>query len=282
MVSPSVASSTRSRPAVFCRSSTSQVAPSCEDSVRGVEKWTVTSCPSAWPQPRLPSTAAAIVPEVLTTSRSPARRYRPRSAKVAWASPSGVAASSRTPSLESPRCSGGLLAGDLIGAPPGGIVSSAARYRPLGGRSSSSLQQGGNDGVRLGPVRDVLAGEGLLVHLRPHVARVERVAPQPRLLLAQHGGELVKPGLRRAVAAPAGIGLDGGVRADVDDGAAGGGERLDDGLDQRQRRDHVGLVDLTQLIDPIVGQLRQRAGAERAGVVDQQVQPSAGLADQRR
>ena len=40
------------------------------------------------------------------------------------------------------------------------------------------------------------------------------------------------------------------------------------GLEQRQRRDHIGPVDLLQHVERVIQQARLRAGAEDAGVVD--------------
>ena len=42
-------------------------------------------------------------------------------------------------------------------------------------------------------------------------------------------------------------------------------------LDERERREHVHLVDAPQLLERVVGERRQRARAEDAGVVDEQV-----------
>ena len=88
--------------------------------------------------------------------------------------------------------------------PPPGSGRSAGRPR--------EPEQGGHGhlaGCR--PVPDVLARERRLVHRGPHVARVEGVDPQLRLLRRQHRGELVERRLGRPVAAPAGVRLDGGV-----------------------------------------------------------------------
>src|SRR5690606_25765034 len=66
-------------------------------------------------------------------------------------------------------------------------------------------------------VRDVLAGEGVLVHLRAHVAGVDREHPQVRSLDGQDGAEVVERRLRDPVGAPPLVGLDGGVGGDVHD-----------------------------------------------------------------
>ena len=59
------------------------------------------------------------------------------------------------------------------------------------------------------------------MHVGGHVAGVDGVDAQLGVLDGEDGGELVEGGLARAVAAPARVGLDGGVGADVDDRAAG-------------------------------------------------------------
>ena len=69
--------------------------------------------------------------------------------------------------------------------------------------------------LRRGAVGDVLPGERLLVHLGPHVAGVDGVDPQGRVLGGEDAGDLVGRRLGRAVAAPALVGLDGGVLEDV-------------------------------------------------------------------
>ena len=90
-------------------------------------------------------------------------------------------------------------------------------------------------------VGDVLARERVLVHLRPHVAGVDRVDPQRRVLLGKDRRGLVERGLRGPVAAPAGVRLDGGVGADIDDHAAVG----------HARQDELGEPDRGQDIDPV-------------------------------
>ena len=60
-------------------------------------------------------------------------------------------------------------------------------------------------------------GERVLVHLRPHVSGVDCVDTQLGVLGSEDRRQLLEGGLRRAVAAPALVRLDGGVRGDVDD-----------------------------------------------------------------
>jgi hypothetical protein len=97
--------------------------------------------------------------------------------------------------------------------------------------------------------------EGPLVHVRPHVSWVERVTAQVTVLGGHHGGELVEGGLGRAVATPAGVCLDRGVGADIDDRAAGRGERAGEKLDESQRCKDVCLIDVPQCAE-VIGPLR--------------------------
>ena len=85
--------------------------------------------------------------------------------------------------------------------------------------------------------------------------------------------------LGRAVAAPGLVRLDGGIRAEVDDPRVGGeaGERE---LDERERSEHVDLVDATQLVERVLPEQRQRRGAEHAGVVDEEVDRVPGSLDE--
>jgi hypothetical protein len=116
------------------------------------------------------------------------------------------------------------------------------------------------------------------VHVGGHVAGVDGVDPQPGVLHGEDGGQLVEGGLAGAVATPAGVGLDGGVGADVDDGAAGVAQRGEDGLHERERGHDVDGEEVRELVGRQVGQGGQRTRAERARVVDQEVEPrSRGL-----
>ena len=91
---------------------------------------------------------------------------------------------------------------------------------------------------------------------------------------------MVQRRLRGSVAAPAGVRLDGGVGADVDDDRAARQvrERL---LDERKRGEQVDLEDAAQLLERIRGERGLRARPERAGVVDDEVDPVAGRRDER-
>ena len=147
-------------------------------------------------------------------------------ARVARRAPDARSAtSSRTSSRASPRASGGSCASSRSGR--SNVERAHARHagasiaRLVAAARLVALDQGARTRARfLGrrPVGDVLAGERLLVHLRAHVAGVDGVDAQLRA--ARRRGprvELLERGLRRAVAAPALVGLDGGVGGDVDD-----------------------------------------------------------------
>ena len=154
---------------------------------------------------------------------------------------------------------------------------------PTGPVTGDEVEECGDDRCRIGPVRDVLAGKGVLVHLGPHVAGIDRPHPQTRLLHGQHGTEVVERGLGRAVAAPPLVWLYRGIRRHVEDPGVGrgreGGQCL---LEQGQRGDDVRLQDLAER--------RERVGAETgagerpqgAGVVHHQVDSAqrVGCGDQ--
>ena len=267
-------STPRSGPLLSGRRSSTTQSPSS----RAVDQCSGTTTPSA----RRAGSRPGSVPEVLTTTRSPGSSSSGRSRNATVAVPSGRTAMSRTSSRWRPvplrRCRGLGVGGERERrrhrvAPADS--RSAARYRPLGRSPSISASRRRDDGLRRRPVADVLAREGGLVHVGRHVAGVDRVDPQLRVLDGEDGGELVEGGLARAVAAPARVGLDGGVRADVHDPAAGAAEGREDGLDERERRDGVDGEDAQELVGRQVGELRQRARAEVAGVVDEQVEPRA-------
>ena len=78
----------------------------------------------------------------------------------------------------------------------------------------------GHDLVGPRSVRDVLAGEGVLVHLRPHVAGVDGPHAQRRLLGGEHGAHVVEGRLGEPVSSPPLVRLDRSVRGDVEHGRA--------------------------------------------------------------
>ena len=213
------------------------------------------------------------VAEVLTTSRSPGCSRSGRSWTCGGSSPSG--AGHQHPALVAGQTSrfGGVVASRLgreFERPDGaqrrsaGSCRSAARKRPLGRSVVEQREQRRARRSRgLGTVGDVLAGEGVLVHLRAHVTGVDRVHAQRRLLGGQHRGELVQGGLRRAVAAPALVRLDRGVRRDVQHRAGRCSARAGAAAWTRAS----GATTLTrytcsQVIERAVGECRQRAGPE--------------------
>ena len=85
--------------------------------------------------------------------------------------------------------------------------------------------------------------------------------------------------LGRAVAAPGFVRFDGSIRAEVDD-ARVVGEAWQRELDERERREHVDLVDLAERVEVVVAKQRQRRRAEHAGVVDEEVDRAAGSLDE--
>ena len=71
------------------------------------------------------------------------------------------------------------------------------------------------------------------------------------------------------------IRLDGRVRDEIDDPRVRGEARQRE-LNERERREHVRFVHASQLLEGVVRQERQRARAEQAGVVDEEVDRLAG------
>ena len=152
------------------------------------------------------------------------------------------------------------------------------RHRELGRAVAAARQvaldereQAGHAVARRRAVGDVLARERVLVHARVHVAGVDGVDAQVGALGGEHVGELLERRLRRAVAAPALVALDRGVGGDVDDPPAGGHARQRE-LDERERRDRVDGEDVLERRERVVGERGQRRRAERARVVDEQVE----------
>ena len=87
--------------------------------------------------------------------------------------------------------------------------------------------------------------------------------------------QVVRGGLRRAVGAPARIGLDGCVRADEGDDAALAHEhRADDGARQPERADDVDRERALEVLGGGVDERRQRDRSERAGGVNEHVDGS--------
>ena len=99
------------------------------------------------------------------------------------------------------------------------FTSSLAAKRPLDRPFVQQRAQRRHHGLGQRTIGDVLAGERLLVHLRAHVAGVEGVHAHLRFLGREDVAELFQRGLRRAVPAPAFVGLAPGIGRDVHDGA---------------------------------------------------------------
>jgi DNA topoisomerase IB len=145
---------------------------------------------------------------------------------------------------------------------------------------------GAADPAQRGRGRDLVTerGQGGGHHLRlerPGRDRVDRDVLRPQLP-GQHPGQLVQPGLGRRV------GVDGQGRdlqavdaADVDDAGrvVGRARRLQQRQERPDQEERRLQVQVDQLVPGRLGVLRQRGAPGRAGVVDQDVHPWLGLAD---
>ena len=96
------------------------------------------------------------------------------------------------------------------------------------------------------------------MHLRAEVAGIDSVDPEVRMLRAEHRGQLLERSLRRSIAAPTLVRLDGCVRGDVDDARARMQSRQCC-LHQCERREDIHLVDLPNDIERVVRKLGLRA-----------------------
>jgi hypothetical protein len=63
---------------------------------------------------------------------------------------------------------------------------------PAGTLSDDQVEQHGDNRRRFGSVGDVLPGERVLVHLGPHVARIECPHPKPGVLGGQDRAQVVE------------------------------------------------------------------------------------------
>ena len=229
------------------------------------------------------SIAAGIVADVLTTTRSPASQPRGQVAgdALAWRlladrhqHPHGVAAAERRArAVRSPPARPAGRSGPGRRSDGGQGVTRRRLAARGTGRSAVTVDQGEEPRhavLRRRTVGDVLAGEGVLVHLRAHVAGVDAQHPEVGALDGEDPADVVQRGLGGAVAAPALVGLDGGVGRDVDhDGARR--EVRQRVLDQPERGDDVDVEQVGERGERVVGQRRQRRRAEAAGVVDDEV-----------
>ncbi len=93
----------------------------------------------------------------------------------------------------------------------------ASAIAPAWMRPTDQSEQAGNADLGERPVADIFAGEGLLVHLRAHITRVNPV-DTPRLVLRrQDMRELLERRLTRSIATPTFIPLDSRVAGNVED-----------------------------------------------------------------
>jgi hypothetical protein len=88
---------------------------------------------------------------------------------------------------------------------------------------------------------------------------------------------VVQRRLCSAVGTPALVGLDGGVGGDADQAAGTAAQQGQRGLGERQRGERVHGQHRLDVVERLRGEGRQRGGAERARVVDQQVESAGGL-----
>ena len=182
--------------------------------------------------------------------------------------------------VDEPHGATSASAGAGPAAPSGRVVHPvAAAGRPV----VDQPHQAGDLLLGRRPVADVLAGEGVLVHPGPHVARVDPVHAHPVLLGRQHPAELLQRRLGGAVAAPALVALDRRVGGHVDDRAPLGPQVGEGGLDDPQRGHHVGGQHALEVAGPQPGDMGEGARPQRAGVVDHQLEPAeaGGGGDQR-
>ena len=154
--------------------------------------------------------------------------------------------------------SGGTSATAVMTSPHHQFLRSVATARLV---AFEQVDEPGDRDLGQRPVGDVLVGERLLVHLRAEVAGIDPVDPKVGMLGGKDRGQLLERRLRRAVAAPALVGLDRRVRRDVDD-ATTRSQRRQRLLHERQRREDVDLVHAADDIERVVGE-RPVAGSGR-------------------
>src|ERR1035437_5926440 len=202
------------------------------------------TCWLIWPEPRR-----------LTSSRTPSRAT-PRASGGSCASRSAGSRKSGSPepvsiASASPRSDWAAPGGATsvtIGS-PGPLASMAgavAGRHQVGGAVPAAWQplrdepdERGDHRLGPRPVRDVLAGEGPLVHVGAQVARVGPPDADRELLGRQHVRRLLQCGLGGAEATPARVRLHGRVRGDVEHGAAVRAQQRQQLLGQRDGRDDV-------------------------------------------
>ncbi len=148
---------------------------------------------------------------------------------------------------------------------------SAARCRPPGRSSTSSRTSAGT--AVSGRGRSEMSSPGkaawcMAVRRSPGSTLCTRSGG---LLGGQDRGGVVERGLRRPVAAPAVVGLDGGVGGEVEDPPVLAAQLREQVAHQRHRCDDVDGQDLGVRRGVEVDEAGERAGAQGAGVVDQHV-----------
>ena len=113
------------------------------------------------------------------------------------------------------------------------------------------------------------------MHRGAQITRVDGPDGQRGELRRQHGTEVLECRLAGAVAAPALVGLDRGVRRDVEQARVWRVEQQRQGvLHDAQRRHDVHLEGDPQIVKGVVGQRGEWRCPERPGVVDDEVEPA--------
>ena len=153
-------------------------------------------------------------------------------------------------------------------------VAAAGRSPSIRASRPGTLSSGGGRSEMSSPGK---ASWCICVRMSPGSTQYTR---SPGCSAREDRGELLERRLRRAVAAPALVGLDARIGGDVQHRGALGQPRQRE-LQQRERRDHVRLVDLAERVERVVGERGHRARPEQARVVHEQVDAVAGRLHQR-
>src|SRR5215203_5337988 len=105
--------------------------------------------------------------------------------------------------------------------------------------------------LRQRPIGDVLTREGLLMHPRAHVARIDEDSRDSLVeqFDGQRPGQEFECGLARAVRTPAGIGAVCRVAGDVDDKPVTRGEEWQRELDERDWRAGIDRKHAAEALD---------------------------------
>src|SRR6185312_5317080 len=130
--------------------------------------------------------------------------------------------------------------------------------------------------LRQGTVADILAGEGLLVHLRAHITGINPVDTQGRIFGGENIRKLFERCFTRSISTPALIGLDTCIAGNIHYT----GTRLQlllEVLDKGKRSDNIRTIYLLKHIEWIIQQVRLWAWAKDTGIIHQCVQPTRFL-----